>query len=135
MTIQHSDEDDHGRNPFQPPSAMDTGRQRRSMVYLFACLLWCGLAIKIMVLRPIMRSIFEDFEVELPGLTRWLLHPGFSALVLFIAVGLVSARLFLAASETRRRIGGYAVVLALVLLGLVVIGFGLPLLSLMQALS
>lgn len=135
MTESPSEDGIPKRNPFHPPTATEARPQRRSMVYLFACLLWCGLAIKIMVLRPAMRSIFEDFEVQLPVLTRWLLHPGFSALLLFIAIGLVCVPLFLGASETRRRIGWYAIVLALVVFVLLVIGFGLPLFSLMRALS
>ena len=135
MTSDHTDGGNHERNPFRPPSGIDAGGRRRSFVYLLACLLWCGLAIKIIVLRPVLRAIFDDFAIQLPGLTRWLLHPGFSALVILIAVGLVSARLFLGASETRRRIGWYAIVLALLVLVVLLVGLGLPLVSLLRELS
>ncbi|WP_147871152.1 hypothetical protein [Stieleria maiorica] len=100
-----------------------------------ACLLWCGLAIKMIVLRPILFSLFADFELELPWVTRLLLHPAVSILFVMIAVGLVLRRLTVASIESRRRIGWRALVLALVVILVMAIGFGLPLFSLMRALA
>ncbi|QEG02183.1 hypothetical protein Mal15_62680 [Stieleria maiorica] len=145
MTHRPSDEPSRQSNPFRPPGGPEAGRsdpgatearpERGSIIYLLACLLWCGLAIKMIVLRPILFSLFADFELELPWVTRLLLHPAVSILFVMIAVGLVLRRLTVASIESRRRIGWRALVLALVVILVMAIGFGLPLFSLMRALA
>ncbi len=53
--------------------------------------LWCGLAIKMAVVRPIVWSFFEEMEVELPVLRVWLLHPVQPYLLAASAVAVIAA--------------------------------------------
>ena len=123
------------RNPFRPPSAIDSRQQRRSIAYILACLLWCSLAVKMIVLRPTILSLFDEFGIELPALTAWLLNPAQNVFFVVIAVGVLSAGIFVRTAEGRRRIGRRALVLAFVVVALLILGVGIPLFSLMRALS
>ncbi|WP_182864788.1 hypothetical protein [Stieleria mannarensis] len=140
MTHRPPDESNRPSNPFRPPGGSEAGAtetrpQRTSIVYLLACLLWCGMAIKMMVLRPILLSLFEEFELEMPRLTRVLLHPVVSVLFVMVAAGMVLGWLTVASVESRRQIGWRALVLALVVILIMAIGFGLPMFKLMRALA
>jgi hypothetical protein len=114
---------------------MNAANQPSSLVYLFAALLWCGLAIKMIVLRPIASSLFEEFGVALPTLTLWLIHPLQSFLFAGSAAAVLLAGVIADTSQQRRRIGSFALPVGIAGLLLIAIGIGLPLLRLMQSLS
>ena len=81
-------------DPYRPPSASDSRHQERSIIYIFSCLLWFGLAVAMITLRPIFVSFFAEFDVELPTLTVWLLDAAPNAFIVIIAGGVLLAGLF-----------------------------------------
>jgi hypothetical protein len=133
MTNQSSD-------PYRPPSANDplhqnAEQEERSIIYVFACLVWCGLAIVVIILRPFLLSLFEDFGMALPAVTIWLLDPAQNVVFVLIAGGVLLAGLFVKNRDGRRRIGQCALVLAVVAVAVLLLGYGFPLLRLLQELS
>ena len=122
-------------DPYRPPSAIDSRHQKRSLIYIVACLLWCGLAIGMIILRPMFLKLYEEFELQLPVLTIWLLNPAPNVFVAIIAGGVLLAGPFVKNRDGRRRIGLRALILALAVIAVLLVGFGLPVLQLLQALS
>ena len=122
-------------NPFRPPRQVGQAQGRSSFMYVFACLVWCGLAIKVTIFRPVVRSFFEEFEIALPVLTTWLLHPIQTWLFLASAIAVLSAGVIVRTGETRYRVGRISLMIAVVVLLLIIFGIALPLLWLIEALS
>ncbi len=126
---------EQGNNPFQPPRQVGQAQGRSSFMYVFACLVWCGLAIKVTVFRPVVRSFFEEFEIALPVLTVWLLHPWQTYLFLAIASAVLSAGVIVRSGEARYHVGRISLMIAVVVIVLITFGVGLPLLRVIEALS
>ena len=126
---------DGADNPYRVTDTTDAQKPVSTAVYLFACFLWCGLTAKLFVLRPFIASMFEDFGMALPTATIWVLSPAFNALFLSISLALISASMFLPEPASRRRLGQFALLLAIIMLGLITIAVGLPLISLMNELA
>lgn len=130
---------DQTNDPYRPPPdsppERESTKQKRSIVYIVSCVAWCALAVTMTVVRPITFAWFEDFGVELPLLTVWLLHPASSYLFFLIAGGMISLVLFVENPPTRRRIGWITLVFAMFTALIMIVGIGLPVLRLMQALS
>ena len=87
------------------------------------------------ILRPMFFKFSEEFEIQLPVLTIWLLSPAPNVLVVIIAGGVLLAGPFFKTRDGRRRIGQRALILALAVIVVLLVGFGLPVLQLLQALS
>lgn len=122
-------------DPYRPPSAIDSGHQERSLIYVVACLLWCALAIGMIIFRPMILNLYAEFELQLPVLTIWLLEPAASVFVVIIAGGVLLAGPFVKNHDGRRRMGQRALILALAVIAVLLVGFGLPVFQLLQALS
>ena len=121
-------------NPFRPPLPVDRATHTSSFVYVFACLLWSALAIKMVVFQPIVRSFFEEYGVALPTLTLWLLHPLQIIFFVACAVAVLLAGLIANTSEGRRRVGWVGLLIGIGVSFLIAIGIAVPLLQIMQAL-
>ena len=80
-------------------------------------------------------KFYEEFELQLPVLTIWLLNPAPNVFVAIIAGGVLLAGPFVKNRDGRRRIGQRALILALAVFAVLLVGFGLPVLQLLQALS
>ncbi len=87
------------------------------------------------ILRTTIYNFFEEFGVELPRLTQWLLGWEQDALFVIVTVGLMVGGLLVKTKEGRNRLGWQALALALLMLVVIGIGIGFPLLNLVQALS
>ncbi|NNE00743.1 MAG: hypothetical protein HKN47_25790 [Pirellulaceae bacterium] len=122
-------------NPFRPPAALDPGKQESNVLYILACLVWVGLTIKIVAIRPVFSAMFEDFGIQMPGLTLWLLDPAMIVYFVVVTGGVILSGWITRSSQTRRRIGWHALVLALLTFVVFVIGLGLPLIRTIEALS
>jgi hypothetical protein len=123
-------------NPFQPPEQIEQPpRQPRSVMYVLACLVWSALAIKFAIARPLVDSLFLEFEVAVPMLTQWLLHPMSTVLFFAIAAAVILAGLIASSPTDRQRVGRIAVLLAIIAVTAIAFGLGLLLLSLINALS
>ena len=123
-------------NPFEPPRQISSQKEPFAWSYLFSSVLWCGLAIKMMVARPIMASMFEEFGLALPKVTIWLLHPLATVAVVTIAVLVVIAGGLIAQTgKERRMLGRWTAASGILAWVTIVIGFGLPLYQLINALA
>ncbi|MCP4888483.1 MAG: hypothetical protein P1U77_17210 [Rubripirellula sp.] len=126
---------DPTNNPYRSPESELPPAKRISFVYLFACLAWCGFTLKMAILRPTAASFFEEFGIELPLLTQWLLGWEQTAFLVIITLGLLSSGLLVKTMEGRNRLGWRALAVAVVVLVINVLGIGVPLIKLAQALS
>ncbi|QEG39316.1 hypothetical protein [Roseimaritima ulvae] len=129
-----------GNDPYRPPSASDALAAKACdehwpLIYIFACLVWCGLTVAMLILRPAIWSFYEEFEVVIPPLAFWLLKPGQDALMLFITGGVILAGFLVKNREGRRRLGKHALLLACAVFAVFLVGVVLPLLQLLRALS
>jgi hypothetical protein len=130
---------DPANNPYRSPENEVPPAKRISIVYLFACLVWCGFTLKMAILQPTAASFFEEFfaefGIELPLLTQWLLGWEQTAFLVIITLGLLSSGLLVKTMEGRNRLGWRALAVAVVVLVINVLGIGVPLIKLAQALS
>ena len=125
-------------NPYEPPEQVSLydNRQRRPLALsIFTILFLAALLLAIGVSRSQLTTIFEDYDVELPTISKLSLH---FAIVLAAALALAAAIVAVVTIRRRRM----AIVCQLVLVGfgtvlliLYVLGGVLPLIRLISALS
>lgn len=87
------------------------------------------------IIRPICSSFFEEFGIELPRLTTWLLGPEQNVFFVIVTLGVLSAGLFAKSKEGRRRLGWQALALALFIAVVIALALGLPMINLIKELS
>lgn len=126
---------DPTNNPYCSPESELPPGKGISTVYLFACLVWCGFTIKMAILRRTATSFFEEFGIELPLLTEWLLGWEQTAFLVIITLGLLSSGLLVKTMDGRNRLGWRALAVVVFVLVINVLGIGVPLFNLAQALS
>ncbi len=79
--------------------------------------------------------MFEDFEIEIPLLTQWLLNPLAVVLLMAITLGVFFGGLALPDRVKRRTLGRIALVVWIFALAASIVGFVLPLMTLIRNLS
>jgi len=129
--------DERSNDPYRTPAELSVGQAKRSSfdLYKIAAFLWCVLASKVVMAGYFLRPVFEDFGIELPLLTQFLLHPMASVFFFAIAVSVIVSGLTLDSAAKRRRLGRIALVLWLAAILVGFLAFVLPLIWIMQSLS
>ncbi len=125
-------------DPFRPPATSSDAElpSRRSADSLVAAAtLWFGLAAALLVVYLLVRPVFVNLDVDVPVLTRLLLHPMAPAMCFTIAVVVLLHTVMTENQDQRLVLGRIALALGLVTLLLLLIGIIGPLWSLYSALT
>ncbi len=125
--------------PYRPPAIVDGDSSRRGnspfLPLPLASILWAALSIKVVAASYLLVPVFEEFGLELPTLTRALLHPMAPLVCLVITCIVILGCFAIESPGTRKRFGRIALALGLVAFAVSLLGFALPLLSLIHGLS
>ena len=122
-------------NPFHPPqeiateSSLTPRRKQRGISYVIASILWATMAVKLAVLGPVLRTVFADFDVQLPLLTRVLLHPMATVFFFVIAVAVIASGVVANTAAERQKPGQIALVMGVIAVAICFVGLALPMLE------
>ena len=121
-------------NPYESPSAKPDHRSWTLFDYVVAGL-WLAIPIAIAFARRPLMLVFEDFGVELPTATRYLLNFNSPLMLAIATVGVLLVMFVVPAGDTRRRLILVAFLAGLLVAAFCVLSILAPLLSLWQNLS
>ncbi|QDT08232.1 hypothetical protein [Planctomycetes bacterium K23_9] len=121
-------------NPYESPSTTSESRSWRPIEF-FVVGLWLAIPIGVFAGQQLLLPVFEDFGVELPAATKYLLHFYSPYLVAIVSVVVLLLMFIIPNGITRRRFMGFACISG-VLTGVVCsLTMLVPWFSLQQALS
>lgn len=127
-------------NPFHPPQEVEgetrlaTGAKQKPMTYVVASTMWAMMAVTLAVSVPPLRSTFADMEIELPLLTRALLHPMATIFFFVVAAAVIASGVVATSSSQRQKTGRIAFVLGTIAVAICFFGLAVPMLQLIQQL-
>ncbi len=128
-------------NPFLPPQELAreptlTARtKQKAVLYVVASIMWAMMAVTLAVTVPIFWSMFADLEVQLPLLTRVLLHPMATVFFFVVAAAVIASGVVANTTAQRQKTGRIAFVLGIIAFAVCFIGLALPMLQLIEQLS
>ncbi len=118
-------------NPYESPSTTSESRSWRPIEF-FVVGLWLAIPISVFVGQQLLLPVFEDFGVELPTATQYLLH-FYSPYLFTIASVVVLLAMFIVPYGRTRLLFMWLACITGVLIGVVcLLSFLVPLLSLWQ---
>lgn len=123
-------------DPYRTP-AFDSTQPQRDNGYaaiISGVLVWMLLACFAFILFNSVRPVMDDFGIELPVLTQWLLHPMATVMCVAIAIAVSLGGVMTEDQQQRKRTGRLAFVLGIVTLIVMLLGIMIPLNSVMNAL-
>ena len=102
--------------PYRPPADSNPKRGKNSLwePLTAAYFLWSLLAVLVVASGYFLRPVFEEFELELPLLTRMLVHPMASVFFGATALMVILSGLAMDSPAKRNRLGRIAISLALI---------------------
>ena len=127
-------------NPFRPPQEVDggptlaTGARQKPLTYVVASTMWAMMAVTLAVSVPPLRSAFADMEIELPLLTRILLHPMATIFFFVVAAAVIASGVVANTASQRQKTGKIAFVLGIIAVAICFFGLAVPMLQLIQQL-
>ena len=118
-------------NPYASPSTTSESRSWRPIDF-FAVGLWLAIPTCVFVGRELLLPVFEDFEVELPTATQYLLYFYSAALITLASVVVLLAMFIIPYGRTRLRFMWLACITGVSIGGVCLLSFLVPLFSLWQ---
>lgn len=124
-------------DPYRVPTTIaDPAKVARPKDILFVAeAVWAAAALLLLLVFLYLRPFFAEFEVELPVLTRWLIHPLAMAVCFVVGIAVLVFEIASRDPAKRRPAGVIALVLGLLAITAILIGAISPLISLIAALS
>jgi type II secretory pathway component PulF len=128
-------------NPFLPPQeiarepTLAPKTTYKPLTYVIASTMWAMMAVTLAVAVPILRSTFADVEIQLPLLTRILLHPMATVFFFVVAAAVIASGVVANTTAQRQKTGRIAFVLGIVAAAICSLGLALPILQLIVGLS
>ncbi len=124
-------------DPYRTPANLSgpVGPPRPKDTLFFATLIWLASAALLLGVSLFVRPVFAEFEVALPVLSQWVIHPLASVMCFAVAASVLVVGLSIKDPSYRRLAGAIWLLLGLVTLAAVLLGAITPLISLIGALS
>ena len=123
-------------NPYLAPIARSsTFSGVPSLRGTVSCLLWYALAGGIWFGRSQMVPIYEDFDVRLPLVTRFVIHPLSPLVLAIIGCGFLMVTTMARTQKYHRRIQIISIVATIGLAAVAAFGFFLPLVVMIESLN
>lgn len=128
-------------NPFHPPQeisrepSLAPTTKHKPASYIIASMMWGMMAVALAAAVPSLRSLFADLEIQLPLLTRVLLHPMATVFFFVVAATVIASGVFTNTTSQRQKTGRIAFVLGMIAAAVCFFGLALPMIQLFRQLS
>lgn len=124
-------------DPYRPPPEFTGRLESKSWpgVLVVAITLWSMLTMKVLFVRWFLISTVQEFEVTMPLVTRFLVHPMYPFFLLVTTLAIVVGGFRMDRQSSARSFGKIALLLGLITFFVTLLGSLLPLWQLVKALG